>query len=183
MTDTTSNADSAAPADDTPPSYAKAERVVAACRWLGLTLASAESCTGGLVAGAITAVPGSSFALERGYVTYSNQAKIDLLDVPESLLQTEGAVSAPVALAMARGARERAGVDIAVSVTGVAGPGGSDRKPEGLVHFACATAQNEIHRKAEFGAAGRERVRRLSVDFALDLICEALEGYEREPSP
>lgn len=171
------------PATDTPPSYSRAERVVTACRRLGLTLATAESCTGGLVSGAITDVPGASLVLERGYVTYSNQAKIDLLDVPEYLLQTDGAVSAPVAMAMARAARERAGVDIAVSVTGVAGPGGSDRKPEGLVHFACATGRNEHGRKAEFGAVGRKHVRQLSVDFALDMICEALEDYESEPLP
>lgn len=156
---------------------------MATCRRLGLTLATAESCTGGLLAGAVTDVPGASAVFDRGYVTYSNAAKTELLGVPEETIRAEGAVSKAVSLAMARGARERAEADVAVAVTGVAGPGGSGSKPEGRVHFACASPRGETSKMAEFGAVGRALVRRQSVDLALDMAAEALEDYDEDSLP
>ncbi len=116
-----------------------AEEVLTAARQAGLKLATAESCTGGLVAGALTDIAGSSDVVERGFVTYSNQAKCDLLGVPVELLIAHGAVSEPVARAMAEGAVAHSAADVAVAVTGIAGPGGGTAtKPVGLVHLACA---------------------------------------------
>jgi len=116
-----------------------AESVLATCRARGWTLATAESCTGGLVAAALTAIAGSSDVVERGFVTYSNEAKMELLGVPEPTIAAHGAISAETATAMAEGAVARAGVDLAVSITGVAGPGGgSADKPVGLVHLGIA---------------------------------------------
>lgn len=115
-----------------------AERVLAAYRARGRRIATAESCTGGLVSGYLTAIAGSSDVLDRGFVTYSNAAKTELLGVPAELIAAHGAVSAPVADAMAGGALRRAGVEAAVSLTGVAGPGQSERKPAGLVFIGCA---------------------------------------------
>src|SRR5271165_4046773 len=109
------------------------------CRMLGIKLAAAESCTGGLVMGVLTEIPGSSAVVERGFVVYSNEAKQDLLGVPAETIRTHGAVSEAAARAMAEGALQTSRADVAVSVTGVAGPdGGSAEKPVGLVHFACA---------------------------------------------
>ncbi|MBO0902746.1 CinA family protein [Jiella sonneratiae] len=141
----------------------------------GWTLATAESCTGGLVAGAITDVAGSSAVLDRGFVTYSNAAKIDLVGVDPSALAAHGAVSETVARQMAEGARARAGVDVAVSITGIAGPGGgSPAKPVGLVHFACASAAGTMHREARFGDVGRAAIRAASVETALAMLLDAL---------
>lgn len=152
-----------------------AEAVISAATAQGLTLATAESCTGGLVAGALTAVPGSSAALDRGFVTYSNPAKTALLGVPEATLASHGAVSRETARAMAAGARSAAGVDLAVSVTGIAGPGGgSSDKPVGLVHFACDGPKGHIEREMRFGDQGREAVRIESVRVALEMLQEAL---------
>ncbi|OYX82654.1 MAG: damage-inducible protein CinA, partial [Azorhizobium sp. 35-67-5] len=121
-----------------PDIYAQAEAVLAACRARGLTIATAESCTGGLVAAALTEIAGSSDVVDRGFVTYSNAAKQKMLGVPAATLQAHGAVSREAAEAMARGALKAAGTSLAVSITGVAGPGGgSDAKPVGLVHFGC----------------------------------------------
>ena len=125
---------------------ALAERVLAACRARGWTLATAESCTGGLVAGALTEIAGSSDVVDRGFVTYSNAAKMEMLGVPEATLAEFGAVSRQTAEAMAKGALERAGVDLAVSITGIAGPGGgSAEKPVGLVYLTAIGRNN--HRK------------------------------------
>ncbi|MFG1264215.1 CinA family protein [Xanthobacter aminoxidans] len=155
--------------------YARAVAVLDAFRARGWTLATAESCTGGLVAGALTEVPGSSDVVDRGFVTYSNAAKMAMIGVPEATLAAHGAVSEATARAMAEGACKTAGVDAAVAITGVAGPGGgSAAKPVGLVHFACARRDGEIvHREKRFGEIGRAEVRRLSVLEALDLLRNA----------
>lgn len=143
-----------------------------AFRARGWTLATAESCTGGLVAGALTAVPGSSEVVDRGYVTYSNAAKMEMLGVPEETLAAHGAVSQQTAIAMAKGARERAGVDVAVATTGIAGPGGGSRnKPVGLVHFACARPDGTFAWKAiTFSDQSRATVRHLTVQEALNML-------------
>jgi nicotinamide-nucleotide amidase len=144
-----------------------------ACRARRWTLATAESCTGGLVAGALTEIAGSSDVVDRGFVTYSNAAKMAMLAVPEETLATYGAVSQQTADAMARGALERAGVDLAVSITGIAGPGGgSADKPVGLVHFSAATRAALIHREKRYGDIGRADVRRASVIEALNMLLE-----------
>jgi nicotinamide-nucleotide amidase len=141
----------------------------------GLKIVTAESCTGGLVAGALTATAGSSAVVERGFVTYSNEAKIELLSVPAELIASVGAVSAEVAAAMVYGALSHSRADIAVSVTGIAGPGGgSAEKPVGLVYFACA-ARDQRPKLVEkrFGDIGRGSIRQKSVEVALDLLAEA----------
>lgn len=154
---------------------ASAHDTVAVLAARGLRLAAAESCTGGLVTGALTAVSGSSAVVERGFVTYSNEAKIELLGVPEAAIETHGAVSATVACAMAEGALARSRADIAVSITGVAGPGGgSADKPVGLVHFACARRGRPTeHVERRFGDIGRDAVRAASVIQALELATAA----------
>jgi nicotinamide-nucleotide amidase len=140
----------------------------------GLTAATAESCTGGLVAAALTDIPGSSSAFERGFVTYSNAAKTDLLGVDPALIAAHGAVSEPVARAMAEGALAASPADVAVSVTGVAGPGGTALKPEGLVHFACLRRGFAgVHLRRDFGPIGRAAVRAASVAQALRLLADA----------
>lgn len=140
----------------------------------GVTVATVESCTGGLVCGALTAISGSSSMVMGGLVTYSNEAKVALAGVPLALIETYGAVSEQVARAMAQGGRERLDAHLAVSVTGIAGPdGGSEAKPVGLVHFACASRSGVLHREKRFGVKGRDEIRRLSVLEALDLLREA----------
>ncbi len=159
------------------PHEAKAREALAALRAAGLMAATAESCTGGLVAGALTDVPGSSTVVERGFVVYSNAAKTELLGVPEALIAEHGAVSEPVARAMAEGALAASRADVAVAVTGVAGPGGSESKPEGLVHFACARRGGPtVSRRREYGPRGRGAVRFASVDEALDMLLAAARG-------
>lgn len=134
-------------------------------------LATAESCTGGLVAAALTAVAGSSAALDRGFVTYSNAAKSDMIDVPPDLIERHGAVSEPVARAMALGAVARSAASVAVSITGIAGPGGgTPEKPVGLVHFAAVGPAGMIHIEQRFGDIGREAIRLASVREALTLL-------------
>ena len=146
-------------------------QVIEAAAARGLMVASAESCTGGLVAGALTAVPGSSAVVERGFVTYSNAAKTELLGVPADMIDSHGAVSEPVARAMAEGAVARSRADVAVSVTGIAGPGGgSIGKPVGLVHFAAVGPAGAVHAEHRFGDLGREGVRVASVRVALELL-------------
>ena len=150
---------------------AAATRVLDLCRRRGLKVTTAESCTGGLVAAALTAIPGSSDVVDSGFVTYSNDAKQLMLGVPAAILGAHGAVSREAAEAMARGALARSGADLAVAVTGIAGPsGGSADKPFGLVHFAAAQGGRLIHREERFGDVGRAQVRRLSALVALDLL-------------
>ncbi|HWG05708.1 MAG TPA: CinA family protein [Beijerinckiaceae bacterium] len=141
----------------------------------GLRLATAESCTGGLVAALLTEVPGSSAVVERGFVTYSNEAKQELLGVGASLLMTHGAVSAEVAQAMARGALDHSRADVAVAITGIAGPGGgTPEKPVGLVHFAAAAHGGRLEaRERRFGDLGRAAIRRASILQALELLRNA----------
>jgi nicotinamide-nucleotide amidase len=142
------------------------------CRAAKLTIATAESCTGGLVAGALTEIPGSSDVVDRGFVTYSNSAKTETLGVSPDLLRAFGAVSRETAEAMARGALARSGADLVVAVTGIAGPGGAQPgKPVGLVHFAAASrggARSEVVR--QFGEIGRAQVRWQSVRQALAML-------------
>jgi len=141
----------------------------------GLTIATAESCTGGLIIGALTEIPGSSKAVYGGFVTYANEAKVTMIGVDEALIEEVGAVSGQVAKAMAEGARHTAMVDIAIAVTGIAGPdGGSAKKPVGLVHIACATAAGTSHVERRFGALGRQGIRAASVEAALQLALACL---------
>ena len=147
-----------------------AAEVLAAARAKSWRIATAESCTGGLIVGALTEVAGSSDVVDRGFVTYSNQAKMDMLGVSTSTLEEFGAVSEEVAREMASGALKMSGVDMAVSVTGIAGPGGSEHKPEGMVCFGLATAEGTYTQTVQFGALGRSEVRRATVDHALYML-------------
>jgi len=141
----------------------------------GVLMATAESCTGGMVAAALTDIPGSSDAFERGFVTYSNAAKQDMLGVKATTLEAHGAVSQEVAAEMADGALSHSRADLAVSITGIAGPGGSEHKPEGRVCFGLAvTGQPTWVETIEFGAIGRDKVRRASRDHALALLEQGL---------
>ena len=156
-----------------PPEIGKlAHEVIAALIANKLTIATAESCTGGLIAGALTSVAGSSDAVYGGFVTYANEAKIAMVGVPYALLHEFGAVSKEVALAMAEGALGAAGTHIAVAVTGIAGPGGgSADKPVGLVHFAVATGEATRHLKKSFDPNwSRDQIRHASVVEALKLM-------------
>lgn len=149
----------------------EAKIVIERCTAAELRLATAESCTGGLVSGALTAVPGASAVFERGFVTYANAAKSAMLGVAPALIAAHGAVSEAVARAMAEGGRERAGVDLAVAVTGVAGPGGgSAEKPVGLVHMAAARRGRKTVHERHVYAGDRAAIRRQSVADALRLL-------------
>jgi nicotinamide-nucleotide amidase len=143
-----------------------------ACRARGLTIATAESCTGGLVAGALTEIAGSSDVVDCGFVTYSNAAKRKMLGVPAATLIRHGAVSAQTAAAMTKGALKKSRADISVSITGIAGPGGgSKQKPVGLVYFAAANRDGKFFaRTRHFGKIGRQRVRLRSVEQALEML-------------
>ena len=142
-----------------------------ACRQAGVRVATAESCTGGLIAAALTAIAGSSDVVERGFVTYSNAAKTELLGVAAALIERHGAVSEAVALAMAEGALARSHADIAVSVTGIAGPGGATgTKPVGLVHLGCARRGRPTLLEQRVFPGDRSSVRERSVALAFDLI-------------
>lgn len=148
-----------------------AQSVISALMAVQSRIVTAESCTGGLIAGALTSVSGASDAVYGGFVTYANEAKMAMIDVPEPLLRQHGAVSEPVARAMAEGAKAAAGVDYAVAVTGIAGPnGGTPDKPVGLVHFAVATPEGTLHSEKRFGDLGREEVRHATVRYALELV-------------
>jgi len=155
---------------------AQARILFEAAKAKGAMIAFAESCTGGLAAAYVTAIPGSSAVLERGFVTYSNEAKSEMLGVPAALISAHGAVSKAVAGAMAEGALAHSRADIAVSITGIAGPdGGSAEKPVGLVYFAGARLDRQtIHAERRFGAIGRDAVRAQSVAFAFDLALQQL---------
>jgi nicotinamide-nucleotide amidase len=161
---------------------AAATALIKLCIERKLTIATAESCTGGLVAGALTEVPGSSAVLDRGFVTYSNDAKQQMLGVPAETLRDYGAVSRQTAEAMAQGALTRAKVDLAVSITGIAGPGGgSADKPVGLVHFAAVTRDGTtMHAgkifRGENGDLSRAEIRHKSVLQALDMLLELAQA-------
>jgi len=154
---------------------ARAAALIARCRGARLKIATAESCTGGLVAALLTEIPGASAVLERGFVVYSNDAKIELLDVPPATLAGFGAVSRETARAMAQGGLRRSRADVAVSITGVAGPdGGTADKPVGLVHFGCAGTDGAVALvEQRFGDLGRAAIRLASVRMALDLLDRA----------
>lgn len=154
---------------------ATATEVLQAARYWGARIATAESCTGGLIAGTLTDVAGSSDVFERGFVTYSNEAKVDMLGVMPATLDAKGAVSEEVAREMADGALRASQATLAVSVTGIAGPGGSEFKPEGRVCFGLAQAgKPTIVETVEFGPLGRAAVRRAAVEHALALLAHAL---------
>lgn len=149
----------------------EAARLLEACRQAGVKIATAESCTGGLIAATLTAVAGSSDVVERGFVTYSNEAKTEQLGVPAALIARDGAVSETVARAMAEGAVARSHADIAVSVTGIAGPGGATpNKPIGLVHLACARRGRETLHEQRVFAGDRAGVREQSVALAFAML-------------
>jgi nicotinamide-nucleotide amidase len=160
-----------------PDLMARAADLVARYKAAGLMAATAESCTGGLIAGLLTEIPGSSIMLERGFVVYSNTAKQELLGVPAETIALHGAVSSETAVAMAEGALRASGATVAVSVTGIAGPdGGTAGKPVGLVHFACARrGRRTAAREERFGEIGRGAVRLASVEVGLELLEAALK--------
>jgi nicotinamide-nucleotide amidase len=152
----------------------EAVQTLAVLRARGWMVATAESCTGGLIAAGLTAIPGSSDVYDRGFVTYSNEAKTALLGVPESVIQTQGAVSAAVAVAMAEGALRRSRAAVAVSVTGIAGPsGGSADKPVGLVWFGCARRDAASSAVQHVFPGDRAAIRHAAVSFALGLLRQA----------
>ena len=161
---------------------ARAAALVAAYAAAGLRVVTAESCTGGLVAGVLTAVPGSSAVLERGFVTYSNDAKAEMLGVDPAVIAAQGAVSEAVARAMAEGALAHSRADVAVSITGIAGPGGgSAAKPVGLVHFGLARRDTPTrHRVRRYGDLGRSAIRHRAVADAFDLL--ALDLLDQAPT-
>lgn len=150
----------------------RAEQLLQAMRERGLKIATAESCTGGLIAALLTEIPGSSDVVERGFVTYSNDAKMELLGVPKTTLDGAGAVSRETALAMAAGALAHSRAQVAVAVTGVAGPGGGNAdKPVGLVHLVVSRAgQPPRHTEARYGDIGRAAVRLATMRTALDML-------------
>ena len=153
-----------------------AEQVLEKCRRAGLKLVTAESCTGGLIVGCLTAVAGSSYVVDRGFVTYTNEAKQQMLGVPAGLFDTVGAVSEEVACAMAVGAIENSEGDLSVSVTGIAGPGGgTDNKPVGLVHIAVARKGAETRHQRHLFSGDRSDVRMASVEAGILCLNNALD--------
>lgn len=152
-----------------------ADEIIETCAAPGVRLATAESCTGGLIGACLTEIPGSSLVVDRGFITYSNQSKCDLLGVPAAVIETHGAVSAETAEAMARGARKRARVDLAIAVTGIAGPGGgSEVKPVGLVHLALST-ETRLEAVREVFPGDRQAVRGATLERALRMILAAIQ--------
>lgn len=164
--------------------YAKVRALLDDCRSRGIHIATAESCTGGLIAAALTEIAGSSDVFERGFVTYQNEAKSENLGVSEHTLIAHGAVSELVAREMAEGALQRSTAEVSVAVTGVAGPGGgSVEKPVGLVHVATALKGGDtLHRRCEFGEIGREAIRQATVVEALDLLTSVVNEYRPNDS-
>ena len=160
---------------DLAPLLPLAAEIVKACSATGVMIATAESCTGGLIAGALTEIAGSSAVVDRGFVTYSNEAKVGMLGVAPEMIASYGAVSPEVAVAMAEGAIRASRADIAVAVTGIAGPGGgSPEKPVGLVHFAVAVrGATTVHAEHRFGDIGRSAVRLATVRAALEMLKDA----------
>jgi nicotinamide-nucleotide amidase len=157
--------------------YERAERLLRETKARRYTIATAESCTGGLIAATLAAVPGASASLERGFVTYANEAKIEMLSVRVAMLREHGAVSREVALAMVEGALMHSPADIVVAVTGVAGPdGGTPEKPVGLVHIAAARRDGPIvHEEKRFGAIGRHEIQEATVAAAFELMQRVLD--------
>jgi nicotinamide-nucleotide amidase len=154
-----------------PALLSRAEKLLADARGKGLKIACAESCTGGLIAALLTEIAGSSDVFERGFITYSNDAKEQMLSVPGATLRQHGAVSEAVARAMAEGAIRNSAAQLSVAVTGIAGPGGGTaEKPVGLVHIAAALNDAVIHHECRFGDIGRNEVRMATVDAALRLV-------------
>lgn len=153
-----------------------ATQILETAKTSGILIATAESCTGGMVAAALTDIAGSSSVFDRGFVTYSNAAKMDLLNVSPNTLESFGAVSENVAFEMARGALEYSLADLVLSVTGIAGPGGSEHKPEGRVCFGIAAADRTHTETVEFGALGRQQVREAARDHALQMVLSALQA-------
>lgn len=152
-----------------------AEQLLVSATEAGVMIATAESCTAGLIAGAITEVAGSSAIFDRGFVTYSNQAKQTMLGVSPATLENFGAVSEQTAIEMAEGALRNSNAQVAISVTGIAGPGGSEFKPEGRVCFGLAIQGRETYAEIrDFGAIGRPNVRSETVNFALELLLSAM---------
>lgn len=151
-----------------------AEQIIEKAAQTGMTVTTAESCTGGKVAAALTDVAGSSAVFERGFVTYSNAAKAEMLGVLTATLEAHGAVSEEVVREMALGARAAARADVAVAISGIAGPGGSEFKPEGRVCYGLASAAGVITETVEHGAIGRAQVRAAATKHALELILSAL---------
>lgn len=153
--------------------------LITRARAVGVTIATAESCTGGMVAAALTEIPGSSAVFDRGFVTYSNAAKTDMLGVSTETLTAHGAVSPEVAEEMSLGALSNSKATVSVSVTGIAGPGGSDHKPEGRVCFGLARSGHQVKSETiEFGAIGRQNVRKAARDHALMLIQREISTLE-----
>ena len=152
----------------------RAKDIVEQASAAGIVIATAESCTGGMISAAITDIAGSSRVLDRGFVTYSNAAKMDMLGVSADTLDTHGAVSEQVAAEMAAGALNHSNATLSVSVTGIAGPGGSDFKPEGRVCFGIATKDGVETQQINFGALGRAGVRSVTVAHALELLLQKL---------
>lgn len=142
----------------------------------GVMLTCAESCTGGMVAAALTDLPGSSAMLDRGFVTYTNAAKVEMLGVSQATLEAHGAVSEEVAGEMAQGALAHSGAQLAVSITGIAGPGGSEFKPEGRVCFGLAFGRQTQVETVEFGALGRDAVREAARDHALTMLMQRVKS-------
>ena len=161
----------------------RTEDLLVAAREAGIRIAVAESCTGGLLAAELTRVPGSSDVFERGFVTYSNDAKAELLGVREGTLDEFGAVSEEVAREMAKGALDRSKGQLAIALTGIAGPGGSGAKPEGRVCFAVADASGVAAETIDFGALGRDAVRRAAVAHARMLLAESVCGTLKVEDP
>lgn len=164
---------------------ADAADLLANCRRLQMTVATGESCTGGLIAAILTEVPGSSDVLDRAFVTYSNAAKSEMLDVPPDLIVRHGAVSEAVAVAMVSGVLNHCNADLAVAVTGIAGPGGGTKdKPVGLVHLAAARrGEPVVHTRRVFDDHGRHFIRLATVDVAFDLLRRLAEGNARPIGP
>ena len=154
----------------------RAARLLEIARAKGIVIATAESCTGGMVSAAITDIAGSSTIFDRGFVTYTNDAKIAMLGVAAETLSAFGAVSEEVADEMCRGALANSNANLAVSITGIAGPGGSDFKPEGHVCFGITNGTETQTETIEFGALGRDKVRQAARDHALDLLLEAADS-------
>ncbi len=156
---------------------ASAKEILERSRALGWKVAVAESCTGGMVAAALTDIPGASDVFDRGFITYADEAKTEMLGVPERLIARYGAVSAPVARAMAEGALLRAQVDIAIAVTGIAGPdGGTPKKPVGRVYIALASRHGQGHYRAFLFKGNRAAIRQAATEAALGILLEATRG-------
>jgi len=151
-----------------------AAQLVARAKATGVVICTAESCTAGLIAGAITDIPGSSAVFDRGFVTYSNEAKVEMLGVNPEVIARDGAVAQSVAEAMAAGALHRSNAQFGIAVTGIAGPGGTAAKPEGMVCFGLATPSGTLTDTQLFGAIGRDAVRRATVDHAIAMLLTAL---------